>query len=129
RAARVQFDPEPSYLYRVQARRLAPAELAWHMDRVIASSVYNARQLAAIVANEVSDPDLAALVGWQLGDGAMSVLHKIEQHPDAAARRAHYRRLRDEEFFALLWRHALDARQKRRIAGRWLRSVLRSFTS
>ena len=129
RAERVQFDPEPSYLYRVQARRLAPAELARHMERVISSSIYNARQLSAIVQNEVSDAELASLIGWQLADGAMSVLHKIEQLPDADARRSRYRRLREEEFFGLLWRHALDARQKRKVAGRWLRAMLRSLTS
>lgn len=129
RAARVQFDPAPGYLYRVQARRLEPAALARHMDQVIASSVYNARQLDAIVRNEVSDAELARLVGWQLADGAMSVLHKIEQHPDAGARRAHYRRLREEAFFGLLWRHALDGRQKRKVARRWLRSTVRSLTS
>lgn len=129
RAERVQFDPEPAYLYRVQARRLEGAALGRHMDRVSASSIYNARQLAAIVHNEVRDPEIARLIGWQLTDGAMSVLHKIEQHPQAEARRAHYRRLRHEAFFGLLWRHALDARQKRKVAGRWLRAVLRSLTS
>jgi hypothetical protein len=129
RAARVRFDPEPGYLYRVQVRRLARRELARHMERVIASSVYNARQLGAMVANEVTDAELARLVGWQLADGAMSVFHKIEQHPDAGARRSLYRRLREEEFFALLWRHTLDARQKRKVAGRWLRSLVRSVTA
>ena len=129
RAERVQYDPEPSYLYRVHARRLDGAALGRHMDRVIASSIYNARQLAAIAQNKVRDPELARLIGWQLADGAMSVLHKIEQHPDPGARRAHYRRLREEEFFSLLWQQALDARQRRKIAGRWLRSALRSFTS
>ncbi len=129
RAERVQFDPAPCYSYRVQDRRMTPEQLGRHMDRVIASSVYNARQLDAIVQNEVSDPELARLIGWQLADGAMSVLHKIEQHPDARARRAHYRRLREEEFFGLLWRHALDADQKRKVAGRWLRASLRSVTS
>jgi len=126
RARRVRFDPEPGYRYRLPVRRLAPPELARHMERVIASSVYNARQLSALVENEVGDAALSRLIGWQLADGAMSVFHKIEQHPDAAARRSLYRRLREEEFFALLWRHALDARQKRKVAGRWLRSLVRS---
>jgi hypothetical protein len=129
RAARVQFDPEPSYLYRVQLRRPGAAEAARHTDRVIASSLYNARQLSAIVQNEVGESELSRLIGWQLVDGAMSVLHKIERHPDAEARRAHYRRLHEEEFFSLLWRHAADSRQRRKVAGRWLRSALRSFTS
>ena len=129
RAARVRFDPEPGYLYRLQVRRLAAPELARHRERVIASSVYNARQLAAIVQNEVADAELARLVGWQLADGAMSVFHKIEQHPDSDARRSLYRRLREEEFYALLWRHAADARQKRKVAGRWLRSLVRSVTA
>jgi len=34
-----------------------------------------------------------------------------------------------EEFFALLWRHSFDARQKRKVAGRWLRSLVRSVTA
>ena len=129
RAQRVQFDPVPGYFYRLPVRRPAPAERALQVDRVIASSIYNARQLSAIVQNEVSDRDLAKAIGWQLTDGAMSVLHKIEQHPDPDARRAHYRRLREEEFFSLLWRHAFDARQKRKIASRWLRALARSVTS
>ena len=124
-AGRVRFDPEPCYRYRVQSRRHTPA----HLERVIASSIYNARQLAALVATEVRDEPLARLIGWQLADGAMSVMHHAEQLPDAAARRAHYRRLRAEGFFRLLWRHALDARQKRKVASRWLRATLRSVTS
>ena len=129
RAQRVRFDPEPSYSYRVQAREFSAEQLARHMERVIASSIYNARQLSAIVQNEVDDPELARLIGWQLADGAMSVLHKIEQHPEAEARRLQYRRLREEEFFGLLWRHALDAGQKRKVAGRWMRSAIRALTS
>ena len=129
RAQRVQFDPEPGYLYRLPVRRPAAAELTRRLDAVIASSIYNARQLAAIIANEVADAVMARAIGWQLVDGALSVLHKIEQHPDPAARRAHYRRLRTEGFFGLLWRHAFDARQKRQVASRWWRAARRSFTS
>lgn len=129
RAARVRFDPEPCYFYRVQTGRHTPEARARHLERVIASSVYNARQLAALVANEVADRELARLIGWQLVDGALSVLHHIEQLPGAAARRAQYRRLLDEAFFALLWRHALGARQKRKVASRALRATLRAVTS
>jgi len=128
-ARRVRYDPEPGYFYRLPVRRPGSEERARQLDRVIASGLYNARQLSALVRNEVGDAALAQAIGWQLADGAMSVLHKIEQHPDAGARRAHYRRLRAEGFFALLWRHAADARQKRKVAGRWLRSALRSYTS
>lgn len=129
RAERVKFDPEPGYRYRLPLRRPSEPERVRRLERVIASSIYNARQLAAIVRNEVRDGVLARAIGWQLVDGAMSVLHKIEQLPDARARRAHYRRLRDERFFGLLWRHAYDAGQRRKVAGRWLRAVLRSFVS
>jgi glycosyltransferase involved in cell wall biosynthesis len=129
RAARVRFDAEPCYLYRVQTARHTPEQRARHLERVIDSSVYNARQLSAIVATEVDDAALARLIGWQLTDGALSVLHHIEQLPEAAARRVRYRSLRSEAFFSLLWRHALDARQKRKVASRWLRATLRSLTS
>ena len=127
RAQRVQFDPEPGYFYRVRVGRFTPAELSRRLDDVIVSSIYNARQLSAIVRNEVIDLELSRLIGWQLTDGAMSVLHKIEQHPDPATRRARYRSLRAEGFFGLLWRHALDARQKRQVASRWWRAARRSF--
>ncbi|MBI1942749.1 MAG: glycosyltransferase [Betaproteobacteria bacterium] len=129
RAQRVQFDPEPCYYYRLPVRRPSPGELARQMDRMIPSTIYNARQLAAIVQNEVDAADLAKRLGWQLVDGALSVMHLIERHPEQAARRAYYRRLCEEQFFGLLWRHAFDARQKKKIAGRWLRARLRSLTS
>ena len=129
RAQRVQFDPEPGYFYRVLVGRHAADQRTRHLEAVIASSVYNARQLSAIIANEVSDPALARAVGWQLVDGALSVLHKIEQHPDPATRRAYYAGLHAEGFFGLLWRHALDARQKRQVASRWWRAARRSLSS
>lgn len=129
RAAHVQFDPEPGYYYRLPVRRPSPEELARRLDRMIPSTIYNARQLAAIVQNEVKAPELARGIGWQLVDGALSVMHLIERHPEPAARRAWYRRLCDEDFFGLLWRHAFDARQKRKIAGRWLKARLRSVTA
>ena len=129
RAARVQFDPEPGYYYRLPVRRPAADERARRLDAIIASSLYNARQLSTIIADEITDAALARAIGWQLVDGAMTVLHKIEQHPDASARRAHYRRLRAEGFFGLLWRHAFDARQKKRVASGWWRAARRSFTA
>ena len=128
-AERVRFDPQPGYYYRLPLRRPAAEARARQIERVIASTIYNARQLSAIVRNEVRDEELARRIGWQLADGAMSVLHKVEQLPDAQARRAHYRRLCDEEFFRLLWRHASDARQKRKVAGRWLRARVRACIS
>ncbi len=129
RAQRVQFDPEPGYSYRLPVRRPAARERARRLEAVIDSSIYNARQLAAIIANEVSDPAMARAIGWQLVDGALSVLHMIEQHPDPATRRARYRSLHQEDFFGLLWRHGIDARQKRQVASRWWRAARRSLTS
>lgn len=129
RAGRVQFDPEPGYYYRLTVRRPSPEELARQMDRMIPSTIYNARQLAAIVRNEVQAPGLAQGIGWQLVDGALSVMHLIERHPDPSARRAWYRRLCDEQFFGLLWRYAVGAEQKRKIAGRWLKARLRSVAA
>ena len=129
RAQRVQFDPEPGYYYRLPLGRRAEKERLRHLEAVTSSTIYNARQLSAIIANEVADQAMARAIGWQLVDGALSVLHMIEQHPDPATRRARYRRLHEEDFFALLWRHAFDARQKRRVASRWWRAARRSLTS
>ena len=129
RARRVRFDPQPRYFYRLPVRRFGPDEAARRLDAIIASGIYNARTLGAIVLTEAPDQELARLIGWQLVDGALSVFHKIEQHPYPDARREYYRRLRDEGFFGLLWRHAADVRQKRKLAGRWLRTRIRAMTS
>ncbi|MEW6689108.1 MAG: glycosyltransferase [Pseudomonadota bacterium] len=129
RAGRVQFDPEPGYYYRLPVRRPSPEALARQMERMIPSTIYNARQLAAIVRNEVKAPELARGIGWQLVDGALSVMHLIERHPDPAARRAWYGRLHEEGFFRLLWKHAADIKQRRKIAGRWLKARLRSVSA
>lgn len=129
RARRVRFDPEPRYFYRLPVRRFGPEEKARRLDAIIASSIYNARSLAAMIENEVADRELGRLIGWQLVDGALSIFHKIEQHPYPEARRGHYRRLRDEGLLGLLWRHACDARQKKKLASRWLRTRIRAFTA
>ncbi len=129
RAQRVQFDPVPGYLYRLTVGRRAAKERVRHVEALIASSIYNARQLSAIIALEVADQAVARTLGWQLVDGAFSVLHMIEQHPDPAARRRYYASLHAEEFFGLLWRHAFDARQKRQVASRWWRAARRSLSS
>jgi len=129
RAQRVLFDPLPGYLYRVLVGRRAAKERVGHVEAVIASSIYNARQLSAIIANEVADQAMARAIGWQLVDGALSVLHMIEQHPDPARRRSYYGSLHAEGFFGLLWRHATGVRQKRQVASRWWRAARRSLTS
>jgi heptose III glucuronosyltransferase len=129
RAQRVQFDPEPGYFYRRPVRRLAADVRARQLEAVITSTIYNARQLAAIIADEVADKEMGRAIGWGLVDGGLSVMHRIERHPYPGARRGHYRRLREEGFFGLLWRHAFDAQQKRQIASRWWRALRRSFTS
>ena len=95
------------------------------MAAIIASSEYNARTLDALAASQTGDPELARLIRWQLVDGALSVFHKIGQLSSRGARRAQQRALRESGFFGLLWRNAQEPRQRRKIAHRYLRGLLR----
>ncbi|MNC92743.1 hypothetical protein D3C83_92240 [compost metagenome] len=69
------------------------------------------------------DPELQDLLRWQLVDGALSIFHKLRQFHSAQARRECQRRLRRERLHSLLWRNAVDLRQKRRIARNYLKAL------
>ncbi|MDO8787303.1 MAG: glycosyltransferase [Sulfuritalea sp.] len=64
------------------------------------------------------------LLDEHLVDGALSVFHKLAKMPDRQAAAATLCRLRRQGFLRLLWRHARDNAQHRRIARHWLRSWL-----
>jgi glycosyltransferase involved in cell wall biosynthesis len=120
---RLMYDATPGYYYRQRVRRFDAQASDRRLLLVIESSLHNARSLDAI-ANELrSDPELQRLLRWQLVDGALSIFHKLRQLHSAQMRSECQRRLRREKFHRLLWRNAVELRQKRRIARNYLKAL------
>lgn len=120
-AGRVAYDAAPVYRYRQRVRRFAPADKDRRLAAIIESSIANAEELAELAA-AAPDEELRRLIGWQLVDGGLAMFHKVRQFSSARLRRQWLRRLRQRRVFALLWRHAGEARQRRRIARNFLLS-------
>jgi heptose III glucuronosyltransferase len=126
-AKNIAYDPTPGYFYRQRIRRFEkykPADLDNYMMAIIKSSVFNAREISNMATEVRDDPELQSLLRWQLVDGGLSIFHKLEKISSPALRRAIYRYLREEKLFALLWAHAADFRQHRKIARNFLKSCL-----
>jgi heptose III glucuronosyltransferase len=122
-AERLMYDPTPGYYYRQRLRRFDPAASDRRLMLIVESSLHNARCLDEIAAGLEDDPELQCLLRWQLVDGALSVFHKLRQFDSAQARRECQRKLRSEKFHGLLWRNAIELRQKRRIARNYLKTL------
>lgn len=120
---RLMYDATPGYYYRQRVRRLEPQASDRRLLLVIESSLHNARCLDEIASGLRGDPELQQLLRWQLVDGALSIFHKLRQFHSAQTRRECQRRLRRERLHGLLWRNAVDLRQKRRIARNYLKAL------
>lgn len=123
-AQRVRYLPRISVNYRIPIRNLTPKQRQQRLDLIIDSSVINARAQAAMATRTKDDPELYRLLCHQLVDGACSVFHLLAKMPDRLSAREKLVSLRRSGFFALLWRHASDSAQHRRIARHWVRSWL-----
>ena len=122
-AKRVRYDSTPLVHYRKPQREIQPGpaqDKRW--QHLIDSSVFNARELERIVG-DLDDPELARLIQWQLVDGGLSIFHKVQKLSTLNARRLASRELRRQGVHALLWRHATEWKQRRRIARNWLKSL------
>jgi hypothetical protein len=108
--------------YRIPVRTFSDEQSQKRAQLIVESSVYNATTLAAMSKALENDAELRRLLDYHLVDGALSVFHKLAKMPDREAAGATLRRLRREGFLGLLWRHAADITQRRRIARHWLRS-------
>lgn len=122
-AERLMYDPTPGYYYRQRVRRWEPRDNDRRLLLVIESSLHNARALDEMAAGLGNDPELQRLLRWQLVDGALSIFHKLRQLDSAKARRDCQRRLRKEKLHRLLWRNAVELKQKRRIARNYLAAL------
>ena len=120
---RLMYDATPGYYYRQRVRRFDPQASDRRLLLVIDSSLHNARSLDAIASELRDDPELQRLLRWQLVDGALSIFHKLRQLHSARMRSDCQRRLRREKFHSLLWRNAVELRQKRRIARNYLKAL------
>jgi glycosyltransferase involved in cell wall biosynthesis len=123
-AERVAYDPVPGYHYRQRVRRMAPESKDERLQLIIDSSVYNAQCLDGMIREIPDDPELQRLIRWQLVDGGLSIFHKLRQFSSPRLRREYCKRLRADAMFGLLWRNAVELRQKRRIARNWLKSFV-----
>ena len=122
-AERLMYDATPGYYYRQRVRRFDPPAADRRLMLIIESSLHNAQCLDEIAGGLGNDPELQQLVRWQLVDGALSVFHKLQQFDSASTRRECQRKLRRESFHGLLWRNAIELRQKRRIARNYLKAL------
>ena len=123
-ARRMAFEPRICYFYRLPIRRLSPEVAQKKIEKIIDSSVFNARSLAKIASSPEIDEELRQLITFQLVDGALSVFHKLDKMPDRDARRASIRRLWADGWFAFLWQNAANFSQRRKIAKRYLSALL-----
>ena len=122
-AERVAYEPGLAYSYRLPIRRFSPAQNQQRLEKLVHSSVFNARSLAKMAAAPGIDEELQGLLAYQLVDGAFSVFHKLEQMPDRSARRDIVRQLRRDGWFPFLWENAHGFSQRRKIAKRYLRAL------
>lgn len=123
-AQRVRYTGHVAVHYRIPVRSFTPEQSQRRLRAIVDSSVLNARALATMCATLDDDPELRHLLSDQLVDGALSVFHKLPKMPDRAVAATILRRLRQEGFMSLLWRHAGTMAQRRRVARHWLRSWL-----
>lgn len=123
-AQRVRYIGLVAVHYRIPLRRFTPELSQRRLQAIVDSSVVNAEALAAMCASIKDDDELCRLLADHLVDGALSVFHKLAKMPDRAVAATTLRRLRRDGFMRLLWHHAGNAAQRRRIARHWLRSWL-----
>ncbi len=124
RAGRVRYDPAPLYRYRIPLRTFDAEQNRKRLEAIIASSVVNARTLVGLADGETRDAEIGELLRWQAVDGAFSIFHKIGKLPDRRWQDARWREISADGLFPLLWRNAVNWRQRRRIARNYLRALL-----
>jgi heptose III glucuronosyltransferase len=120
-AARVRYLDRPLYNYRIPVRTFTPEQNRKRLAAIARSSVVNARTLLEIAEKEIQDDSLRLQIREQAVDGAFSVFHKIEKIPDREWQRSQLRDAARDGFFPLLWRSAVDWRQRRKVARNYLR--------
>lgn len=119
-AKRVRYVDHVAVHYRIPIRIRTPEQMQEGLTRLVDSSAVNARTIAGIADTLEDAPELQRLLSWQAVDGAFSIFHKIEKMPDRKAAVSVRSRLLRERIFPLLWHHAQNNTQRRRIARHFL---------
>jgi hypothetical protein len=123
-AGRCRYLPRISLNYRIPIRQASAEVRQRRLEAIVESSVVNARTEAELASQLPADPELQSLMAHRLVDGALSIFHLLAKMPDRTAARRVRRGLRANGLFSLLWRHARNAAQRRRIAKHYVRSFL-----
>jgi glycosyltransferase involved in cell wall biosynthesis len=123
-AQRVRYSGHTAVHYRIPLRNFNAEQSQRRLETIVQSSVVNAEALAELSTTLDTDAELRRLLDQHLVDGALSVFHKLAKMPDRQVAATTLQRLRRDGFMGLLWRHAGDHAQRRRIARHWLRSWL-----
>lgn len=122
-AQRVSYLDDPFFVYRKVSRRPDAGALDTKLVHIIESSKTNARELERI-ARGVSDPRLAHLIRWQLVDGGLSIFHRANQFSNRRQQRSAWRATWDDDTLGLLWRNAVNFRQRKKLVGRAVRALV-----
>jgi spore maturation protein CgeB len=122
-AKRVRYDATPLYFYRISVRHFPLEQNRRRLEAIITSSIINAKRMSEFADEYRNDEELSRLLRWLAVDGAFSIFHKIEKLPDSVWRNARYHEVRASKLFPLLWKNAVDWRQRRRIARNYLKCV------
>jgi glycosyltransferase involved in cell wall biosynthesis len=125
-AKRAAYLDQVAVNYRIPVRRPPPEVRQRQLERIVASSIVNAQKLAELSATLTDDVGFRRLWDKQWVDGALSVFHKLKHMPDRSVARTQLIGLIEAGFFTLLWQHATDFPQHRRIARHWLQARLLS---
>ncbi|MBF0214357.1 MAG: hypothetical protein HQM00_12505 [Magnetococcales bacterium] len=72
----------------------------------------------------MTDPELAALLRWQLVDDGLSMFHKITRMASSQARRSCHREIWRRGAYGVLWRNAGLIHHKRRIIKNFLKLMI-----
>ncbi|MBF0627045.1 MAG: glycosyltransferase [Magnetococcales bacterium] len=119
-AERIAFWNEPGYFYRQWKRQVVRSDA---FLRVSALSYVTNTQILDAMARDIDDPELAALLRWQLVDDGLSMFHKIDRMAAAQARKNCRNEVWQRGAYGILWRNAALLRHKRRIAKQWLKRI------
>lgn len=127
---RFHFIPTPLYFFRKKVSGIStplPALLPEQQvrpNKVIESSLYNTRALAAIAQRQSLQRLTRRLLRKDFVNGGCNAIRNIRQLSDTAQRAYYLRRIREEEFVRLLWRHAAGLSQYWRVLRYHLLSYL-----
>jgi heptose III glucuronosyltransferase len=110
-AHRFHFVPTPLIRYRKKRILSAPPPVASHdggfrRHKVVESSMYNTRTLCEISGRKTLQPLTRKLIRREFVNRGSHLVRQIRDLPDPAQKAHYLRRVRQERFFAILWRNA-----------------------